>query len=423
MKESRDITEMAVIGSLLIDPVRVLSECREFGVNESWFINQKTRGLFGVLIGLAGDPQRIDLYQIGQKVRAIGQPELEPVAEQAVISTVTDSHSRYYLEDLRSYWLRDSIRFVTNAAAERAGDLENDPAQVLSDLQRDVAALTPSSSRRPVAKVYDDIIERWKSAATVGQIGLPSRWERVNALLGGYRAGKVYIIAANPSNGKTTFACNEALNLSRLGNRVAIASLEMCEDELRGRMLCEEAMVSSFALDTGRWAGHHAERIEPLVQKHVGLPITVSDESMTVERACAWATNEVLTNGAKIVFIDYLQILSDSSRQRRSSRNEEVSAWMNLIRETAKRINVPIVLLSQLSRANEAENRRPKLSDLRDSGSIEQAAYGVLFLHREDRTKESCEVIIAKNRGGPLGVVPMTFEMNLQRFVECRRVA
>lgn len=417
--------ERAVLGCILLEPVRVLHLCREAGVSREWFTDYKTAQIWTTIDGMADQADRIDLVTVGARLRA-SDPAL-PITDpdDCVDAASTPQFAEHYLDELRGYHLRRAIIRQAHILADEAATGEQEPDSILASAQQRLMALAPGDQRKasPLA-VYRQTLEAWRAARSTGAKGIPSRWPRLNRLLGGYVPGKIYVIAARPGAGKSTFLTNEVLHLARAGHAVSVASLEMSEGELRGRMLCESSDISSFRMDSGNGNEGDFLRLENRVQEHAGFPVCIDDRGKTIEQLTAWATSEVIGHKAALVGVDYLQIINSSKRHE--SRNAEVSAWMNVLRDCAKRLNVPMLLLSQLSRESARDGRRPELQDLRDSGSIEQNAYGVIFIHHEKSVDadgseaEQSQFIVAKNRGGPTGIVAIAFERERQRFTEER---
>ena len=407
--------ERGVIGAIIIDAVTALHHCHQWGVSPQWFADSGTRAAWEAIAEMGTDPSKIELYSLSAR-----HPHLEKLFEECVDACVTATYLPTWLELLHTYRLRRGLRRVGLELQGKAEDVEENPHEVASKVATAVQALTQTREvRRTPAEVYDDIIGRWSRAGEDNTYGISSRWKSLNTLLGGYRAGKVYVVGARPRDGKSTFMSNEALSMAKRGIAVSVASLEMDEAELRGRMLAEDADLSSFSLDVGHGTDDRIATAKFFAESHVRLPVRIDDGGKTIDQLISWMTGEALIHHAQILFIDYLQIISSSKRVE--SRNVEVSIWSNAIRDAAKRLGVPVVLLSQLSRDSAKAEKKPTLHDLRDSGSVEQDAYGVILLHhsRDDLGKiASSEFLLEKHRGGPTGHLRMSFVGNRQRFEE-----
>lgn len=421
MSESRQKLEKAILGACIAEPARVMAICAMHKIDESWFTSAANRAVWTYLDSQKSDPLKIDLLSVG-----IGIKDHVPqyYEEELFRSCPSDAHAEYYVESLRDYWTRDRLRFLAHSIEGMADSEEDKPDSIIASVQTELATLQPPEQKRTVTEVYDAMLQRWQRSGDSERIAIPSRFPRLQSMLGGYRRGKLYVIAARPGIGKTTVVCNEAKTMCDAGMRVAVASLEMDEEELRGRIICEDCDLSQFALDTGGGTQYHFDKVARAIPKHRDYHLRICDDGgMGPSRLCAWMTNEVITHKADIIFIDYLQIIMGDG-VKFGSRNDELTATMNMIRATAKRLRVPVVALSQFRKAPHGQNEaRPTLDDLRDTGSIAQDVYGAIVLHRPKLDSEDCEWGLLKNRGGPVGWWDMKFEGNRQRYSEPPRVS
>jgi replicative DNA helicase len=257
------------------------------------------------------------------------------------------------------------------------------------------------------------MIRRCRDASEGKAIGLLSPWHELNELLNGFRGGEgPYVLAARPGAGKSTMMMNDAMHHALKNIPVSVSSQEMSEEKLRFRMLGDACDMSTFGLEQGKGHEHHFRQMEAMVKdKFLQMPMRISDSPQTIEQFSSWVTNEILKHGAKIIYLDYLQILS-STQVFKGGRNEEVGAWMRQICRLDKQFKkVPFVILSQLNRGGEG---RPTLKELRDSGSIEQDAAAVIFIH--NKVDGSTEAGVEKNRFGPTAWFDLNFNRSRQRF-------
>ncbi|MFA5385358.1 MAG: replicative DNA helicase [Eubacteriales bacterium] len=410
--------EKGLIGCILLEPVMAIRKCVEKGVKKEWFENILCRKA----LCLAGTihPEMVNVQTLHEKSVKTGDEIsimfLNECVDSAPISTYIDS----WISALREEYLRGKVKKAAMLVSEEI-DNETKKDGIIAELQASINELTISKEEDGETRdIYGEIINGWKSAKERKGIGIPTSWGTLTELLGGYRDGKIYIVASRPGAGKSTMMSNEIFNIAGMGKHVSVASLEMSEHELRGRMLASYEDKSSFMLDTGRYDHVEIEDMRDTADKHALLPIHINDKYLNIDQLCSWAQYEKTKNNTEFLAIDYLQLIP--CNRKFESRNVEVTHNINRIAELAKTINVPIMVLSQLSRTSEHEKRAPDLHDLRDSGAIEQAAYAVMFIcHTEDeidgRPIEQSEFIISKNRGGPTGNVRIRFERNRQRFV------
>jgi len=256
--------------------------------------------------------------------------------------------------------------------------------------------------------------------------GVPTNFSELDKKTQGFQAAELIILAARPSVGKTSFALNVARNASVLaGQPTVIYSLEMSKDALTQRLLCSEAGVNSYLLKTGQASDHDFQRIAHALDRLTQAELWIDDTpGLSISSLRARARRMKAQHDIKMVVVDYLQLMHGG---RQESRVQEVSDISAGLKSIAKELSIPVLALSQLSRESERRtDRTPQLSDLRDSGSIEQDADIVLFLyregmHKEDVDKNATRLIVAKNRNGPVGEIELIFNPEQTSFREPHR--
>lgn len=277
----------------------------------------------------------------------------------------------------------------------------------------------------PLSQVIDEYYAEINLAGDRSEgTGIPSDYTDLDALLGGFQRSDLLILAARPSTGKTALALNFAYNTARAGKRVGFFSLEMSRGQLLHRLAAMESGIDSQKLRqvnllTDDEAGQLMETMGDLTE----LPLYIQDMSnLSISEARAQARRAHLENSFDLIITDYLQLHTAEKQRKNDNRVQEVGQIVRELKAIARELHVPVIALSQLSRAVEGRaNHVPMLSDLRESGDIEQAADVVLFLHRpemydrQDRPNEA-DVIIAKHRNGPLGMASLQFDSAIQRF-------
>ena len=262
-------------------------------------------------------------------------------------------------------------------------------------------------------------------------------YRQLDALLGGIRREEFVVIGARPSAGKSTLATNIAVNAAQMGHSTAVVSLEMTGELLAHRILCAHADVDSNILEMGFLSADREQRIIHSIGELSGLPIAIADNNyLTIPQIRSMARRYAVQHGLDLLVIDYLQLMQPSGGQRRTNaanRTQEITEISRGLKVLARDLNVGLVVCSQLNRQVESRiGHRPLLSDLRDSGSIEQDADVVMFIHREemyttenewrqlhgnkDYPRNLAEIIVAKNRQGPIGVAPLCFIPEKMRF-------
>ena len=283
------------------------------------------------------------------------------------------------------------------------------------------------------------MVEAYNEAEEVCQAGgqaagVPTGFPSLDRMLMGFREGQLIIIGARPAVGKTSFALNLALNAAAAGYTVGFFSLEMSGKEIAQRLICAYAMISISDFRMGRISPEQWANINEATQTLSKLDILIDDTPGTTVTEIRAKSRRMLHNKEKaIIILDYLQLVSPPPGRRSESRTVEVSEMSRGLKIMAKELNVPIIALSQLSRAVEKQgnnsSHRPQLSDLRDSGSIEQDADCVLFLYRDsyyasqnpdgaEVDADTAECIVAKNRHGETSTVPLGWDGAHTRFMD-----
>jgi replicative DNA helicase len=281
---------------------------------------------------------------------------------------------------------------------------------------------------RPIADILHEETDKLHrlSVLKTALTGTPSGFKDLDEKTGGFQAGNLVIVAARPSMGKSALVANVAENAVLAGHAVALFSLEMSESELAQRFVASQARIKGEELRRGKVAEHRWPKILEACQRLADAPLFVDDSSDTgvLEiRAKARRLHHQVEGGLGLIIVDYLQLMRHEGRV--DSRVEQVSQISRGLKGLARELGVPVIALSQLSRAVEQRggDKKPVLSDLRESGAIEQDADLVMFIYREEYyDKESerpgeADIIIAKHRNGPIGDVVLTFQKEYPKFM------
>ena len=330
--------------------------------------------------------------------------------------------------------LRNLIK-TANEIIELGYDTTEEVENIMEGAEKKIFNLMQNKDQKGYAPIKDILVDSFTQLEELYNrkqhiTGVPTGFTDLDYRTAGLHGSEFILIAARPAMGKSAFALNIATNAALRGNApVAIFSLEMSKEQMVNRILCSEAMVDSNKVRTGKlededWA-KLAEAIGPLSETGIYVDDTPGISVMEIRAKCRKLK---LEKNIGLVVIDYLQLIQGSNRTRGGSREQEIAEISRSLKILAKELDVPVIALSQLSRAVEQRpDHRPMLSDLRESGSIEQDADIVMFLYRDDyynedsERKNIAEVIIAKHRGGSTGTVDLGWLGSYTKFVNLEK--
>jgi replicative DNA helicase len=428
-----DEAERSVLGAVLLDN-RQIHKAQELLTSDT-FYGQRHRLIFRALEGLAESGTALDLVTLRDELERAGS--LEASGGIAYIATLVDGTARsanveHYAKIVKEKAiLRDLIRasqqiLASAVRADGSADAVLDEAEkaifhVAEDRLRAGFLSMRTVGERSI-KMIEDLTHRREPIT-----GIPSGFLQLDEWTAGLQPSDLVILAARPSMGKTTLALNVAAHAAmRHGRTVGVFSLEMSHQQLFSRMLCSEARIDAHRLRTGRINKEEWDRIIKSYAELSETPIFIDDTpGATITEMRAKSRRLKLERGLDLLIVDYLQLMQ--GRGRYESRQQEISEISRSLKEMAKELHIPVLALSQLSRAPEQRgtgDKRPQLSDLRESGAIEQDADVVLFLFREEIYKKDdpdlkgkAELIIGKQRNGPTGTVDLHFIREFTTFV------
>lgn len=420
--------EKAVLGTLLAWPER-LDDVQD--LRPGHFYRGAHRAIFAALLGLHEARVTPDALTVRDALSRAGK--LEDVGGLAYLASLTDGIPRStnllgYVGIVRDKALRrDLVYLAQRMGAGALGDAE-DVADLIQGCARDLFALEQGDRdggwqpmRDLVVRVMEHV-ERWH-ASKQAVTGLATGFVDIDDMLGGLQAGHLVVLAARPSMGKSALMMAIAEHVATSGGSVGVFSLEMSADELATRELSGASGVDGYRLRRGylgeRDWGRLASAIGTLSASRLWIDET---PNLTIFDMRARARRLKSEHGLSLLVIDYLQLIDSTEDRRNENRVQAISQMTRGLKQLAKELWVPIVLLSQLSRAVESRSdKRPMLSDLRESGAIEQDSDEVLFIYRAawyDRGADpnEAEIIVAKQRNGPTGTVKLHFVPELTRF-------
>lgn len=435
--------ERGVLGSILMDAGRVVDLAIERQIRPESFYIPAHRVLYEHVLDLHEKGRPVDLLTVGDRLRDLGQLDLvggRAALEALVDACPTSAHAEYYIDLVRQKFLLrrviDSSREAIESCyrAEEGADLILDRAeQQLFDISHDQRR-SAVSWREAVSESMAHIEKIFETKS--GLTGLATGYADLDKITSGLQPSDMVIIAARPSMGKTSLAMNIAEHVAMGAGPehepkpVAIFSLEMPRESLVRRMLCSRAGIGGSTLRGGYVSRELHQRLVHAAGELTNAPIYVDDSAgLEAVELRARARRLKKKHDVQLIVVDYLQMLNYSDFAR-EGRQRETAAISGTLKAMAKELRVPVLVLSQLSRAPETRDKTavPKLSDLRDSGSIEQDADVVMLLRRPCKYKDDPEcndkslaiVDIAKHRNGPTGEVRLNFIDEITRF-ESRR--
>lgn len=421
--------EMSVLGSMLIDKTAIASAFEILKTND--FFMEDNKRIFEVVLSLFESAQPVDLVTVAEKLSKEGDLERVGGIEKLtyVISTVpSSSNVRYYANIVKE---KSILRKLINSANEimvmSYEDSEN-VNSVLDNAEKRIFDLLQDREAKGylhIGDIIEDALKRMEELSKrAGNItGVPTGLVDLDNKLAGLQKSDLILVASRPGMGKTSLALNIAQYASiKKGIPTAIFSLEMSKEQLVNRIICSEALVDSGKVKTGQLDANEWVRVAEVIGPISNSPLYVDDTAgTTVMEIRAKCRKLKLEYNIGLVVIDYLQLIQGSGRSE--NRQQEVSEMSRSLKVLAKDLNIPVVCLSQLSRAPEARaSHRPILSDLRESGAIEQDADIVIFIFRhmegsDEEPSNVAELIIAKHRNGATGSIEALWLGEYTKFV------
>ena len=427
--------EQAVLGSMLTDNDAVMAAVEV--LKEDAFYREDNKIIYQAILNLYSKSEPIDIITLKDELESMGK--FEQVGGFEYLASLPDkvpttANVQKYIKIVEEKSVLRNLIKTANEIIELGYNPTEDVEDIMDGAEKKIFDIMQSKNTKSYTPIKDVLVESFTNLEKLYNqkqhvTGVPTQFYDLDDKTAGLHGSELILVAARPAMGKTAFALNIATNAALRANvPVAIFSLEMSKDQLVNRMLCSEAMVDSNKVRTGKldeedWT-KLAEAIGPLSEAGVYIDDTPGISVMEIRTKCRKLKME---KNIGLVVIDYLQLISGSNK-RNGSREQEISEISRALKVLAKELNVPVIALSQLSRgAEKRDDKRPMLSDLRESGAIEQDADIVMFLYRDDyynkesAEKDIAEVIIAKQRGGSTGTVKLYWMGNYTKFVNIER--
>lgn len=428
-------SEQAVLGSIMLRP-QALYEIEDL-LTQDMFYAEKHKIIFKAIreLGLKHEP--IDLISLSHKLQEMKL--IDSIGGTSylteLVNTVPASTNVKHYADIvnKKYVLRsliDAAEFVSELAYNENPDEVED---TLDKAEKKIFQITSTPKGQKFISIKDTLNTAWERIEKLhekpGELrGVPTGFSALDSMLAGFQNSDLIILAARPSMGKTTLALDIArMTSTKHGTPVGIFSLEMDSQQLVDRMLAAESRVNAWNLRTGKLStDNEFSRLRDSLDKLSKAPIYIDDQSSnSITKMRSFARRLKAEHGLGLIIVDYLQLMTTNKNY--DSMVNQVTEISRSLKGLARDLNVPVLALSQLSRAIESRGGRPRLSDLRDSGSIEQDADVVMFIHRDDKYNENsdkpniAEIMIEKHRNGPVGKVELYFDEKTTTFLDIEK--
>lgn len=423
--------EQSVIGAIFLDP-QTLITAAEILIPED-FYRRAHEQIFDTMIALSDKGQPIDVVTVTEELSA--KKELENVGGISYLTELanavpTAANVVYYAKIVEEKALLRRLIRVATKIVEDGYTREDEVEALLAEAEKKMMEVANRKNAGDFKHIKDVLVETYDNIELLhtrkGDItGIPTGFRDLDRITAGFQRNDLIIVAARPSVGKTAFALNVAQNVAtKTDENVAIFSLEMGAEQLVMRMLCAEGNIDAQVLRTGSLEAEDWRKLTMAMGSLSNAGIFIDDTPgiriNEIRSKCRRLQQE---HGLGMIMIDYLQLIMGSGRSG-ENRQQEVSEISRSLKALARELKVPVIALSQLSRGVEQrQDKRPMMSDLRESGSIEQDADIVSFLYREDyydketENQNMIEIIIAKQRNGPTGTVTLAFAKEYNKFV------
>ena len=424
--------EQAVLGSMLTDKDAVIAAIEVLKPED--FYREDNKTIYTAVLSLYNRAEPIDIITLKAELTSMGKFDsvggLEYLAELPEKVPTTANVEKYIKIVEEKAILRNLIK-TANEIITLGYDPTEEVEDIMDNAEKKIFDIMQSKNQKGYTPIKDILIETFAQLEQLYNqkqhiTGVPTGFADLDYKTAGFHGSDLVLVAARPAMGKSAFALNIATNAAvRAKVPVAIFSLEMSKEQMVNRILCSEAMVDSNKVRTGKldeqdWA-KLASALGPLSEADIFIDDTPGISVMEIRAKCRKLK---LEKGLGMVVIDYLQLITASSNRRGGSREQEIAEISRSLKILAKELDIPVIALSQLSRAPEQRpDHRPMLSDLRESGSIEQDADKVIFLYRDDyynedsEKKNIAEVIMAKHRAGSTGTIELLWLGNYTKFV------
>lgn len=425
--------EKALLGALMLSQ-NAMYETADL-INVDSFYSAKHRTIYDSMLSLHSKSDPVDVVAVSGKLKE--RKELQDIGGATYLTEIVNTaaspgSARHYAEVVQSKYVLRTLLNAAQTIGELGFEEDRDVEQVMDEAQQAVYAVTQTPGMRGFKELKAELggaMERIDQLQKHdgGLRGIASGFTQLDNLLAGFQKSDLIILAARPSMGKSALMLDIArLTATKHGNAVGIFSLEMSSDQLVDRMLAAQAGVNAWQLRTGKIKNDtDFDRLQEALGALSEAPIFIDDKPATTVLGMRSAARRLKSEkDLKLIIIDYMQLITPSSMRSDTSLVQQVTEISRSLKAMARELEIPVIALSQLSRAVEQRGGRPRLSDLRDSGSIEQDADVVMFIHREDmmgnRTENEknniAQILVEKHRNGPTGKIDLYFDEEKTTF-------
>ncbi len=417
--------EKGLLGAIMLKP-DCMYDVSDIVSSDSFYV-EKHRTIFAAIRDLFVKSDPIDVLSVSERLKAT--KDLERIGGRTYLAdlanTVPASANAYHYARLvgKTATLRaliEGAEFIAELGFDESRELED----VLDSAEKRLMEITNTPSLHKFVAMRDELVSAWDRFETLQKSkdemrGIPTGFPSLDNLLAGLQRSDLIILAARPSVGKTALALDIARQTSiQHGTAVGIFSLEMSSQQLVDRMLASEARVDAWKLRTGNLTTDtEFEQVREAIDRLSTAPIYMDDKpGNNILSMRSVARRMKREHGLGLIIVDYLQLMSPTGKHSADSTVQQVTEISRSLKGLARELDVPVLALSQLSRAVEQRGGKPRLSDLRDSGSIEQDADVVMFIHREDKNADPnernnmTEILVEKHRNGPVGKIDLYFD-------------
>jgi replicative DNA helicase len=427
--------EQSVLGAILLSDRALYALVIEEGLRAEDFYREHHGSIYAAMLALYNESEPVDVLTVIDRLKQLGK--LEDVGGRAAVDELTGivpaaGHVRRYAQIVRENALLRRLLKASYQIQESVLDHTARPRELVEQAEKAMLEVGRDDRHQDFRSIEDvlhlelDKLERLSREGT-SLTGTPSGFKDLDEITGGFQQGHLIIVAARPAMGKSALVCNIAENAAvQHGRSVALFSLEMAESELAQRFVASQARIKGEELRKGRVAEQRWPKILKASDRLAQAPLWVDDSSdvgLLELRAKARRLHSQCEGGLDLIIIDYLQLMRTESRY--DSRVTAIGELSRGLKILARELEVPVIALSQLSRAVEQRpDKKPQLSDLRESGNLEQDADLVMFIYRDDYYNEDeserpgeADLIIAKHRNGATGKVTLTFHREYPKFM------